>query len=70
MLAVLKRQRFNNSESGITALIIYKCQRFDEHDNKKKQSLDKDESNSDKDKYISFPPIFFSLLPKKSQIAC
>lgn len=41
------------------ALIIYKYQQFDEYDNKKRPSLDKDKNDSDKDKYVSLFPTAF-----------
>ena len=39
--AMLKRQRFKDSESDVTELRVSKYPRIDEHDNKEEQSSDK-----------------------------
>ena len=62
---LLKRQQFNDGESEKTAPIVYKCQRFDEHNNKKGQSLNEDKNDGDRDKYILLPPTAFLLLSQK-----
>lgn len=61
--AIFKYQRFDNSDSGETTIIVYNCQQFDERDIEEKQSLDKYYSNGNYDRYIFF------LFPKKSQTA-
>ena len=52
------------------APIVYKCERFDEHDDEEGQSLDKDEDNGDKDRYVLLPPTTLFLPPQKSQNVC
>lgn len=58
-------QQFNNSKSEETVPIVYKYQRFDKRNNKEGQNLNKYKSNSDSDKYISFPLISLLLLSQK-----
>lgn len=62
-LVVLKHQRFDNYESEEMAVTIYKHQQFNEHNNKKGQSLDKNKGDNDGDRYILLYHINLLLLP-------
>lgn len=56
MPAVLKRQQSENSKNDAIKSKVLKCQYMDANDNKKGQSLDKYEFESNR--YVSFfPPL-------------
>lgn len=61
-LAILKCQRFDDSDSKERASRVYKCQRIDESDNEK-QGLD--EYESEINGYIFLPPACPLSLPQK-----
>ena len=63
--ALLKRQRFEESGSDKTKLKRSKCQRLDERDNEKGNSLDKDESEIEGARYVLPPFVPLSPLSRK-----
>ena len=60
-----KHQLFNDNKSEQIVPIVYKHQRFDEYKNKKKQNLNKNKDNGDRDKYVYSASIAFPLFPPK-----
>ena len=72
-LTILKRQQFEDSGSDKTEPRRSKCQRLDEHNNKKKNGLDDEKENGlDEDegeieggRYIPLLFVSLSLLPQK-----
>lgn len=58
MSAFFKRQRFDDSKSEETILILYKYQYFDEYNNE-------EENDSDNNKYVPFTPIILPLFLQK-----
>ena len=64
-LAVLKYQRFDDSETDKTEPKRSKRQRFDKSDNKEGNNLDKDEGEIEGARYISPPFVFLPLFPQK-----
>ena len=55
MLAMRKRQRFNNSKSKDK--IPKKRQQFNKRDNEEKKSLEKNKDKVENDRYIPFTPL-------------